>query len=127
MDLRRLAIYGSVSLATTACATAHTKPVDEPLPADQLALEVDNHNWSDVLIYIVHDGFRSRLVQVTAARSLTQSIPRSLVGSDQTVQFLAHRIGGVDDYLSPQISVRTGYTLSLTLESDLRRSSLGVW
>jgi hypothetical protein len=96
-------------------------------PADPLVLEVDNHNWSDVLIYIVHDGTSTRFLDLTAAKSATQEIPGRLVGSNGMLQFLVHRIGGVDDYLSPVVSVRTGFTVSLTLESDLRRSSLGVW
>jgi hypothetical protein len=128
-----------------ACARPHATPAPEPdsYPDDVLVLEVDNHNWSDVLIYIVHDGQRTRFLEVTATRSITQPIPAHLVSSGQTVQFFVHRIGGrddsvnlvngpqlasaSDDYMSPRVSVRTGTTVSLTLESNLQRSSVGVW
>jgi hypothetical protein len=144
MNVRRSALCGIVSAATVACATAQPKHVvEDEIPADELALEVDNHNWSDVLIYVLHDGFRERFVEVTATKSLTRTIPRRLIGSNGTVQFVVHRIGGRDEslpfiggrtpvtqrdeYLSPQVSVRTGYTLSLTLESNLQRSTLAIW
>jgi len=32
-----------------------------------------------------------------------------------------------DDYLSPVVSVRTGYTVALTLEDNLGRSTVGIW
>lgn len=98
------------------------------VPLDQLALEVDNHNWSDVALWIDHDGRRERFLTIGAAHSVVQRIPGALVGSDGTLRFVAHRIGGGNDYyVSPRISVRNGYTVSLTLEDNLQRSSIGVW
>ncbi len=127
-------------VAVAACASGQSRRVEQPLPDDVLVLEVDNHNWSDVLIYIIHDGMRSRFVEVSAAKSVTERIPASLVGTDGMLRLLVHRIGGPDnsvitvrrtgasdDFLTPAVSVRTGATVSLTLESNLQRSSLGVW
>lgn len=111
------------------CAHSHAVPADDaPTPDDALVLEVDNHNWSDVLIWIQHDGQRSRFITVNAARSATEPIPRYMVSSDGTLSLIAHRIGGGNDYYySPKISVRTGYTVRFTLEDNLQRSSVGVW
>jgi len=143
MYIRSLAVLGVVSVIATDCTAAHSKPVDEEVPANALALEVENRNWSDVVIYILHDGSRTRFAQITAAKSATLAIPGRLVSSSGTIQLLVHRIGGHDDamgpaggpefatprddYLSPVVSIRTGYTVSLTLEDDLRRSTIGVW
>lgn len=143
MDSRRLAILGAVSFIATACTSSHAKPPDVDVPADQLALEVENRNWSDVVIYVLHDGSRTRFAQVTATKSATLPIPIRLVSSAGTIQLLVHRIGGHDDamaplggpayatqrddYLSPIVSVRTGYTVALTLEDNLQRSTVGIW
>jgi hypothetical protein len=146
MDVRRSALCGIVTVATVACATAHSsKHVEDATAADDLALQVDNHNWSDVVIYVLHDGVRSRFIQVTATRSAAQAIPAAMIPSTGLIQFRVHRIGGHDDtvslfgvnldaneltrddYLSPRISVRTGNIISLTLESNLARSTIGVW
>jgi hypothetical protein len=121
---------GLAAFALVAVAGCHPSiPAPDPdIPDDQLVLEVDNRNWSDVLIWIQHDGQRSRFITVNAAHSATQPIPRYLVSSDGTLSLIAHRIGGGNDYYySPKISVRTGYTVRFTLEDDLERSSVGVW
>ena len=94
---------------------------------DDLVLQVANNNWSDVIIYMIHDGRRTRFTVVTAARSAEVAIPARYVSSNGTVQFAAHRIGGTDEYVSPVISVRLGHTVALTLESNLVRSTLGIW
>lgn len=121
---------GLAAFAFAAIGCFHPSvPAAEPdLPDDQLVLEVDNHNWSDVLIWIQHDGQRSRFITVNAAHSVTEPIPKYLVSSDGTLSLVAHRIGGGNDYYtSPKISVRTGYTVRFTLEDELGRSSVGVW
>ncbi len=144
MDVRRFTLGGIVAFAAIACASTHPKTEEAAeVPADELALEVENRNWSDVLIYIIHDGTRERFTQVNAAKSMTVAIPRRLVSANGTIQLLVHRIGGHDDtfvpvggpqwaterddYLSPVVSVRTGYTVALTLEDDLNRSTVGIW
>jgi len=143
MDVLRLALFGVVSAVAVGCSTAHSKPVDDDIPANVLALEVENRNWSDVVIYVLHDGTRTRFAQVTAAKSATFAIPVRLVSAGGTIQLLVHRIGGHDDsmapiggpayaaerddYLSPVVSVRTGYTVALTLEDNLQRSTVGIW
>lgn len=108
------------------CAGHRTSSPGAPAPED-VVLEVDNHNWSDVLLYVVHDGSTTRFAQITAARSASIPIPSYLVGSNGIVRFVAHRIGGLDDYFSPSVSVRTGQTIALTLEGQLEMSSIGVW
>jgi len=129
MDVRTVTAAAALGLflsGSTGCATHRASSAAEPAPED-VTLEVDNHNWSDVLLYVVHDGSTSRFTQVTAAKSASLLIPSYLVGSNGIVRFVAHRIGGLDDYYSPSVSVRTGQTIALTLEGQLEMSSIGVW
>jgi hypothetical protein len=118
-------IAACAALLVAACAPH--RHAEAPLSGDELQLEVANNNWSDVIIYMLHDGVRTRFIAVTAARSATAAIPTRYVSSNGTVQILVHRIGGNDEYVSPVVSVRLGRTVALTLESNLARSSLGVW
>lgn len=143
MDVRRFALGSIVAVAGLACASAHQASEEAEVPPNVLALEVENRNWSDVEIYLIHDGTRERFTQITAAKSVTVAIPRRLISSNGTIQLQVHRIGGhddtfapvggpqfataPDDYVSPVVSVRTGYTVELTLEDDLNRSTVGVW
>jgi hypothetical protein len=95
--------------------------------AQAVILDVQNHNWADVIIYVVHDGRRTRLNTVRATRNTSLIIPLNLIGQVGNLQLIARRVGAYDRYISPSISIRTGSTVVLTLESDLRRSSVAVW
>jgi hypothetical protein len=94
---------------------------------DSLVLEVENHNWSDVVVFITHDGVTSRLAQVAANGRATHPIAPHLVGALGMVRFTVRRIGGTDSYASGQLSLRTGSIVKLTVESRLASSSVAVW
>ena len=130
MYVRTIAL--SAALLAAGCAprrVAEPAPISDQAPTldEDLVLQVSNNNWSDVVLYLVHDGRRVRFTVVTAARSAEFAIPPRLISSNGTVQFVAHRIGGTDEYVSPAVSVRLGHTVTLSLESNLVRSTLGIW
>jgi hypothetical protein len=121
-----------VPLVVTACH--RSKPSSGLAAADsliadtsQVVLEVENHNWSDIDIYILHDGRTHRLVTVTATKDVSIPIPAEFQGETGVFRLFVRRIGGTDSYTSDGISVRTGNTIRLTVESTLARSSVGVW
>ena len=101
--------------------------LSEASPTETVILDVQNHNWADVIIYVVHDGRRMRLNTVRATRTTSLIIPPRLIGQVGNLQLIARRVGAYDRYISPSISIRTGSTVVLTLESDLSRSSVAVW
>lgn len=101
--------------------------VDQSRLAESVTLEVENHNWSDIVVYVSHDGVVTRLAQVTANTNASLSVPRYLVGTLGMVRLAVRRIGGNDSYASEPISVRTGATLRLTVETRVGTSSVAVW
>lgn len=121
--------------AIVASACAHHRGLDptateltsDAIPLDTVFLEIENHNWSDVVVFIDHDGRVDRFADVTAAKNVTLRIPPRLQGETGAVKLLVRRIGGTDSYTSPSISVRTGSTVRFTIEDVLARSSVGVW
>lgn len=115
-------------VAIAGCGPHRVPSADAPdVPDGVLALEVDNRNWSDVLISVIHDGSRERFIEVGATKSQTFAIPPHLVGTTGMLRLVLHRIGGLDDFITPAVSVRTGNTIDLTIESSLDRSTIGVW
>jgi hypothetical protein len=102
------------------------KLVDQ-VQAAPIVLEVENHNWADVVLYVVHDGVHTRFAQVAAAHNLSIEIPERLQGQMGVIQIAARRIGGTDSYLSQSISLRGNSAVRFTIESNLNRSSVGVW
>jgi broad specificity phosphatase PhoE len=133
-------LWGSLGAAiclTSAIACSHQRPAAVPTPAadstetaaavESLVLEIENHNWSDVVVYVAHDGLVTRLTLVTANTNTSLPIPPHLVGSLGVVRLAVRRIGGTDSYASEPISVRTGSTVRLTVESRVATSSVAVW
>lgn len=120
-----------IAIAILVVGCHQGRPPDESPPGaaatPSVVLEVQNHNWSDIDVYVLHDGRTDRLATVTAAKDASVPIPARLLGETGVFQLVVYRIGGQDSYVSGPLSIRTGNTVQLTVESDLRRSSVGVW
>jgi predicted small secreted protein len=96
-------------------------------PADGVPLEIANHNWSDVVIYIVRDGQRSRLGVATAASATSFVLPRRMFGQAGELQLFGRPIGAAGSALTETVIVQPGQWVEWTLESDLDRSAIGVF
>ncbi len=127
MDARNLLIRILASLSLLLPSACVRRPTSTAPEIEQIALEVENRNWADVVIYVVHDGSTRRFMSITAAKTETVPLDSRFIGADGIVRFIAHRVGGNDDYYSPAVSVRTGNTIALTLQPELNMSSIGVW
>ena len=117
-------------LMLPACAR-HKNLIDEeeqivPI-SGPIVLEVENHNWSDVVLFIIQNGRTNRLAQIAAAKDGTFEIPPRYLAENASFQLGLHRIGGRDDFRTEVVSVRTGNTVRLTIEGKLEHSSIGVW
>jgi hypothetical protein len=111
-------------------ACHHARHDDQPTPDQPPAdvpLEVDNHNWLDVVIYVVHDGERSRVGIVNASSQSSFVLPARLVGQGHELRLLGHPIGGEGGTLTETVTVQPGQYIQWTLESDLSRSAIGVY
>lgn len=126
-----LLVVAALGAATGACRGV---PGSSPFagdiePADESAvvLEIENHNWSDINVYVFHDGRRDRLTTVTGVKDVAVNFPARYHGETGVFRLAVFRIGGTDSFVTEPISVHTGNTVRLTVESNLSRSSVGVW
>ena len=119
-----------VAVLLAACAhTIGASSTDDAAASSiptHVALDVDNHNWSDVVISVEHDGKRDRLGTVKAASKQTLRIPTMWIGASRAIRLIAHRIGSVGEFRSDGFSVQHDQTIEWTLESDLQRSSIAL-
>ncbi len=99
----------------------------QPLPVGPTPLRVENHNWLDVTIYVVHDGQRSRLGAATAAKTTDFAIQPQLLGQVGAIQLIADPVGSSQAITSPTVTVKEGTRLVWTLQTNLSRSSLAVY
>jgi hypothetical protein len=90
-------------------------------------LRVTNHNYLDVIVYVIHDGLRTRLGMVTGSSAQVFTLPAHLLGQAREIQLYGDPIGSEDFALTELLLVQPGERLEWTLESDLRRSSVGIF
>ena len=132
MSVRRTILASCLLAAAFLSACARRNAITEEslaptLPADAVVLEVENHNWADIVLYVVHDGVHTRFAQVAATQNVSMKIPPQLHGQMGVIRIAARRIGGLDSFVSQAISLRGNASVRFTIESNLARSSVGVW
>ena len=80
------------SLTFADCAS-HSSKKTEPSPGldAELSLEVENHNWSDVVIYLLRSSQPERLGMVTAHSTGTFVFPYRRLGTSVAAGLCKHR------------------------------------
>lgn len=131
---RLLAVLLVAAPLGTAChsrspsASSSASPVpttDDPDTA--VALEIANHNWSDVVIYVLRDGQPSRIGIATAASATSFQLPRRMLGPAGDIRLWGRPIGARDAAFTETVVVQPGQWIEWTLESNLNRSAVGVY
>jgi len=93
----------------------------------EVALEVENHGWSDIVIYLVRGTAVDRLGMVGSLNTRTFVFPFRKLGIGSDVRLRADPIGGPRSFTSENLLVQPGQWIKWTLESDLTRSFLAVY
>ena len=110
--------------STPGCGALSSK---NPSPAEsEVSVEVENHNWSDITIYLMAGGLPQRLGMVTALRTATLVFPSHRLNTGSGVRLRALPVAG-KSYTTETILVLPGQTITWTLENDLDHSSLTVY
>ncbi|HWE44270.1 MAG TPA: hypothetical protein VG432_17350 [Gemmatimonadaceae bacterium] len=127
-----------MSVGNVACRSSGRSSDLEPLDGMAesagavIPVEVQNDNMQDVNVYVVHGGLRSRVGIAGAASATTFVFPARYSAGAVTVQLLAvpligGRFGFRHSILSDPITVHAGQKILFNLESDLSRSTIGVY
>ena len=108
-----------------ACARSKDNP---PAPSSwanaEVGLVVENHNWSDMRIYLVHDGVSERIGEVTAAKTKSFVLSGRYFESMAGIQLQAYAIAGDQPYTTEVLTIHPGDLITWTLESRLDHSSI---
>ncbi len=117
-------------LVGPACFIFGRKPGGRPavdLREGEVALRVANHTNLDVVVYLVHDGVRTRVGTVTAASSTAFLLPVRALGRGREIRLFGDPIGGRDHAETESIVIQPGQRIEWTLEPELRRSTVAVY
>src|SRR5258706_12829975 len=130
--LRLRAALAALLLVAPACfvfnrgSKAAASPAND-VPEGEIALTVTNHNYLDVVVYVLHDGLQTRIGTVTGSSSALLFLRERLLGMGHELQLYGRAIG-TDAFARTQTLIITpGQYIEWTLETDLRRSSVGVF
>jgi hypothetical protein len=97
------------------------------IPEGEIALSVTNHNYLDVVVYVLHDGLQTRVGTVTGSSSTVFFVPGRLLGLGRELRLYGRAIGSDAFARTDILIVQPGQYIEWTLETDLRRSSVGVF
>jgi len=126
--LRVLAPLTLCLFAAPACgllSSKHSESNDAPA-SSEISVEVENHNWSDIRIYLLTGDLPHRLGMVTALSTATFAFPSHRLNTGSGVRLQALPVAG-RAFTSETILVQPGQAIFWTLENDLDTSSLAVY
>jgi hypothetical protein len=121
----RLVVIAVVAAASSACWHHHAP--NESAANGPATLHVDNHNWQNVDIQVLHRGIQSHLGSVNATAVTDIVFPKYLLSDLGEVQLIAHAIGTPYTIRTEVIVLKPGTEVRWTLETDLNRSSIAVY
>jgi hypothetical protein len=90
-------------------------------------VHVENHHWLDIVIYVEHDGQRSRLGTVTATTTTDFTLRRTQIGETGAIQLIAEVVGNPGTAATGTIVVRPDTRVNWTLQTNLARSTVSVY
>jgi len=108
---------------SSACGASRTTPTSNPEPSsDEIPVQIDNQNFSDMEIYVVKNGQRLLIGQAGGLTKTTLTI-RNAARGDGRVRLLAEPIGGARPIATPTLIVPQGQSIFWTIGSDLATST----
>jgi hypothetical protein len=125
---RLAALCGALMCATHACGTSLSRSSSSAAspPLTEVSVEIENHNWSDITIYLMTGGLPQRLGMVTALGNASFAFPSQQLSTGANVRLRALPVAG-QAHTSDAILVQPGQAIIWTLENDLDISSLSVY
>ncbi len=131
---RAVVVLGLCAASVAGCASSgHGKGAGEAGPqssqgaSNAIALTVSSHHYLDVVIYVLHDGQRTRVGTATGSSSTRFSLPAHLLGLGREIQLMGHPIGSPETITTETIVVQPGQHIEWSLESQLSRSTVAVY
>ena len=115
--LRNLVLPAAILMIASGCATSGWTETSRRAArrADEaVTLEVDNNNWSDVIVYIVRYGSRTRVGEVRSMSRRAIRLPRSFLASAGQLQLQLRPLGSNQGFLlDPIMDPSESYALAV--------------
>jgi hypothetical protein len=126
MSITRILLLVAV-FGAGACGSHRHRPSAASEPPPDVTLQVTNHNFLDVTVLLLRDGQRIRIGLATGTSSQSFTIPGRLIAQTHEIVLLGEAIGSNDRVRTESLIVLPGQRIEWTLETNLQRSSVGVY
>jgi hypothetical protein len=93
----------------------------------EILLEVENHHWNDIVVYLMNGNQSQRLGMVGGVSTSNFVFTYREIAAGGKVRLRAQPVGGQGSFTSEDVIIQSGQGLKWTLESDLKRSTLAVY
>lgn len=97
------------------------------MPSNEVAIQVVNHHWSDLVIHFQPQGRSERLGLARTSATSNFFLPFRRLEPTGQFRLRADEVGGDRAIVSELIVVQPGQTVEWAIENRLTRSSVVVW
>lgn len=121
------AVIAGLSVLVLIAGCARRRNVDEARPyvPPRATVTVQNDNWLDMDVFIVHGGNRIRIGRVTTNGTESFEVPSNLVGIG-TIAVLADPLGSNRGYLTPEITLAGHTYIDVRVANVIDQSTYSV-
>jgi hypothetical protein len=123
----RTLLLASVLLVACARHKVSGDADQRPSRDTPVSVEVDNHNWSDMVIYLDRGSLSQRLGTVGTLHTAVFTLPYLQLGNTGNARLRADPIGNLSSFSSEEINIQPGQSIKWTIENDIDRSFLSVY
>jgi hypothetical protein len=117
------------SLLLAGCARHGMSGEPDQTPSRDIpvSVEVENHNWSDMVIYLDRGNLSQRLGTAGTLHTAVFTFPFSQLGTTGNARLRADPIGNLRSFSSEEINIQPGQSIKWTIENDINLSFLAVY
>jgi hypothetical protein len=94
---------------------------------EEIPLQVVNHHWLDVTIYVIHGGQRTRVGVAGGSAQTQMMLPSRLLRAGGELRLYGDPVGSPELAITEVIVVQPGQSIEWLLESGLERSTVSVY
>jgi hypothetical protein len=127
MSLFRRALLLAVTLPLVSCAGRASPETAGPARDGIALVRVTNNNWSDMIIYVLKGGTRTRLGRVPSLSTVELKLPRTIVGIGSEFEIAADPVGPEQAFRTGSIHVEPGQWVEFTIQNHLEVSYYSIW
>jgi len=124
MSTRLASLFKVAVFALSACRAPIGTQVPPQDPADEISIRVVNRNRLDVMVYVVHDGARTRLGLATASATTDFSLSLNVLGAGKEYRLLGDPIGLRMNVTTETLHAQPGDEVTWSLEDSFARSTV---